>query len=334
MVLPNGYRFPDVSKYRTVCNWNEYSGAYPVSACKKSEGGTYQDPSFAAWLTNMRREMRFPILYHFLRAEYSIADQVENYLRGLDGKPFGVMLDVETSGVRTNPTMDQVNAWLNECSRRTGVPRSKMLMYMPRWWYQSFGQGRQISDVLLWGSHYSTSPNISPYAGNTVDIIQYSSTAPIAGVCSPGTGDMNVAINMTPQDLIERITVGTLPPSPPEDDDMLYIITYAAPNKPPRCFVDGALVGFPNVEEMTEYVKAFTNAGYVRKTVTFAEADDWQRHMDGYFSQFDILNKRLTIIENKIETPAPVDVDEVALAAALKPIVEKAVDAELDQIAD
>lgn len=330
-MLPNGYRFPDVSKYRTVCDWQKYS-TYPISSCKASEGGSYNDPSFAMWLKNMRSRGLFPVPYHFLRAEYSIQDQVENYLNLLDGLPFGVMLDVETSGVGSNPTIAQANAWFNEVSRRTKIPRSNMLLYMPRWWYLAHGGGSvALRDTILWNSHYTTNPNMNGFAGDTIEVLQYSSSAPIAGLCPPMTGDMNIAVNMTPTQFLNKIT--NTPP--PEEDDMLYIITYAAPNKPPRCYVDGALVGFPNVEEMTEYVKAFTDAGYERRTVTFAEADDWQRHMDGHFGQLNAVNVKLTEIEKKVDeiTTSPVDVDALAtsLVPKLIPEVQKVVDTELDK---
>lgn len=206
-VLPDGYRFPDVSHYRTVCDWSAYD-SYPVSACKATEGASGKDSSFSNWRAIMRARNLFPVPYHFLRAGTSIASQVANYLESAaDGKPFGVMLDVETAGDGSNPTIAQANAWFNEVQRITGIPRSQMLCYMPRWWYSAYGGGSTaLKDTILHNSHFSLSPNISGYAGDKVEVIQYSSTAPIAGLCSPGTGDMNIAIGMTAGQFKIRLT--------------------------------------------------------------------------------------------------------------------------------
>jgi hypothetical protein len=104
-----------------------------------------------------------------------------------------------------------------------------MLLYMPRWWYNAYGGGsRALADLILWNSQYSSNPNLSPFAGDNIEILQYSSTAPIAGLCSPGTGDQNIAINMSAQQFLGKITGTTGPPvTPPtteEDEDMPYLV--------------------------------------------------------------------------------------------------------------
>lgn len=78
---------------------------------------------------------------------------------------------------------------------------------------------------------------------------------------------------------------------PEEALDMPYYTVYGAPKKPPRIYVDGAMVGFPNQTELTEYMAAFDRAGYVRHDVTFAEADDWQRYMDGHEARLKMINE-------------------------------------------
>jgi GH25 family lysozyme M1 (1,4-beta-N-acetylmuramidase) len=209
--LPNGFQFPDVSHFRTVCNWDAFH--YPIAACKATEGATFKDSSFQSWLKNMRARGKYPIAFHFLRKENSVASQVDNYLSTISGD-FGIMLDLETSGVATNPTMSQANEWFDRVSHATGVPRSRMLLYMPRWWYANNGGGSTaLSDTILWNSQYTTNPNLAPFAGDNIEVLQYSSTAPIAGLCSPGTGDMNIAINMTAQQFLAKITSS----KPPED---------------------------------------------------------------------------------------------------------------------
>lgn len=207
MTLPNGYRFPDVSHYRTVCDWSAYDN-YPVSACKCTEGSSGKDSSFNSWRSNMRARGLFPVPYHFLRRDSSVLEQVNNYLRAADdGKPFGIMLDLETAGNGSNATISQANEWFNRVRDRTGVPRSRMLLYMPRWWYNAHGGGSTIlKDTILYQSAYSTSPSMAGFAGDMFEVLQYSSTAPIAGLCSPGNGDMNIAINMTAQQFKGKLT--------------------------------------------------------------------------------------------------------------------------------
>ena len=66
-----------------------------------------------------------------------------------------------------------------------------------------------------------------------------------------------------------------------QEDDMAYYTIINGPGKPPRLCVDGAVIGFPNAEELNEHVAAYNKAGFVKKTVTFTEADDWDRDMKG-----------------------------------------------------
>lgn len=235
MTLPDGYRFPDLSRYRTVCDWGDYSRAYPISACKASEGATYRDPSFAKWREGMRRYGLFPIAYHFLRREYQIEDQVNNYLNAVvDGHPFGVMLDIETSGVRTDPSIAQADAWFTLVSLRTGIPRSRMMCYMPRWWYNTHGSDQHVlQDTILWNSHFSSSPNLSSFAGDKIDVIQYSSTDTIVGVCAPGIGDMNIAIKMTVEQFLAKIkgSPAPLPVRNSKEKNQVYMITSTNPER-------------------------------------------------------------------------------------------------------
>lgn len=203
MALPSGYRFPDVSHFRPVADWGAFS-RYPVSAAKATEGATWTDPEWTGWLAEMRRRGLTPIGYHFLRRGPTIDSQVANYLRAVKGGPVGVILDVETAGDGSNPTMAQANAWINQVTEKLGIRRSQVLVYIPRWWWLAHGgSSRALADTILWNSHYTTSPFIGAYAGGNTEIIQYSSSAPIAGVSQPG--DMNIAIGMTAAGLRQKI---------------------------------------------------------------------------------------------------------------------------------
>lgn len=343
MVLPKGYQFPDVSRYRTVCRWGDYSRAYPVSACKATEGETWIDPSFREWLRNCRAQGIFPIAYHFLKRHAPVINQVDNYLSALDGKPFGVMLDIETAGDSTNPTMAQADLWFTEVSRRLGRDRGSMIAYMPRWWWQAYGNGsRVLDDTILHNSHFSSNPDTSPFAGARVQIIQFSSTAPIAGLCSPGTGDQNIAIDMTVGELLGTLRGAPVPaPAPPKEKQMYYTIYWPVPpNLGMKVYVDGALVGgFPNTTELEEFCRPYDTAGYERKDVRFKEQDEWDRYMQGVRSttgnvgaELAALEERLTEKIDNVDVSVAVDAAFAeSVAEALKPHLQGVVDAELDK---
>jgi hypothetical protein len=82
-----------------------------------------------------------------------------------------------------------------------------------------------------------------------------------------------------------------------EEDDVPYFAVITGPNKPPRVYVDGSLVGFPNTTELSEYMRTYVSAGYTRKDVRFTEADDWQRYMDGILRTDPIALKVNQILE-------------------------------------
>jgi GH25 family lysozyme M1 (1,4-beta-N-acetylmuramidase) len=300
-MLPDGYRFPDVSRYRRVENWSAYAKAYPVSACKKSEGLTHQDPYFDEWSKAMLHHGCFRIAYHFLRKEFSVQSQVENYLEGLKGD-FGVCLDVEEAGNGSNPSMAQANEWLLQVAAAVNKPLSSMLVYMPRWWWKEHG-GQLILGPMLWGSHYRTTPDITPYANHTVKVIQYSSSAPIVGLAQPHTGDMNVAINMTAQDLMSRIRRQPAQLPPPEEEEVPNILVVTCPGKPLRVVVEGSVTGFPaGSEEPIEYITPFTRAGYKRVDIKFREQDDWGRFMSAMSvaPEFAALSRQVAVMADDI----------------------------------
>lgn len=206
MPLPAGYVFPDLSNYVRVTDWGAFAAAYPVAACKVTEGATFADPFWPTFQSECRRRGILPIGYHFLRRSANLNEQVANYLRRLDG-PVAIALDVETAGDGSNPTMEQADAWLDAVSARTGVPRGRMLAYVPPWWWRQFGGGSTaLADTLWWPSIYSSSPTWSPMAGwARPTVIQFGSDIPGTGMPK---GDMNVAIGMTAAQL-RAVLLGT-----------------------------------------------------------------------------------------------------------------------------
>jgi glycosyl hydrolase family 25 len=352
MTLPNGYRFPDVSRYRTVCTWGSYDN-YPASSCKATEGSTRRDPSFGAWYSNMRTRGLFPIPYHFLRSELSVSSQVSNFLNTVDdGKPFGIMLDVENSGVGTRPTIAQANEWCNRVRDATGIPRSSMLVYLPRWWYQAFGGGdTRLSDTICHNSHFSNSPFTGSYAGwDKVDVIQYSSTAPIDGLCAPGTGDMNVAIGMTAEQFKSKLVGVTPPVQEPilKDDDMPFEMH---DGKRVCAIIGGSVVSYPTNDRRTFLRTAFANAKVPFPQVNVDEEyfnriqNAASANVATVKSLQDLLNKQgveINELQNAVAGISAGAVDVPALAMQLAPLlpalspadiqaVRGVVDSELDK---
>jgi len=314
MPIPEGYKFPDLSRYRRVEDWNVYARTYPVSACKATEGVSHKDPYFPAWRAQMRSRGLLPIAYHFLRRGMSIAQQVTNYLDTADdGADFGVMLDLETAGDGSNPTVDEANAWFREVERRTSISVRNMMLYTSRWWYAAFGGGDSFVNAILWNAHYSLNPNISPFAGQPVEIIQYSSTAPIAGLAAPGTGDMNSAIGMTAQGLAAKI-LGTAQQGELSMADAAQI-----------------LAAVQVVREKVEAVYNLSNEHHgeaIRNTDT--EAGKVLTKLAEIERDLGDLDQRVQAIGQPV-----VQIDAAAVAEALKPllggVVQAAVDAELDK---
>ncbi len=211
--VPVGYAFPDVSAHRPVSDWAAFAGSYPAAACKATEGRTFVDPSWRGFLAACRERGVLPVAYHFLRAETNIMEQARNFLNALDRGSCGVMLDVETSGAGTDPTVAQAAAWVDVVCNLTGKSRGQVLVYLPRWWWRAHGAGSSaLAGAMLANSDYRASPDLSPFAGFAgVSVIQFSSTMRIAGVAEPG--DMNIALGMSAEAFATAL--GCAPVDPP-----------------------------------------------------------------------------------------------------------------------
>src|SRR6266567_2000776 len=181
------YIFPDVSVFRPIGNYDTFCNAYPIASCRGTAGTTYVDPVGQTFKAALWARGAVPILYHFLH-NADIQAQADWFVRwcwtGRQG-PVGIMLDLEAADV----TVAQGNAWLDAVAAATGVPTSQMLNYLPRWWWTPKG-GTARSSVLV-ASAYTNTPNLSPYAGLTPQIWQFTDAGPIAGAAPTTTGDLN-----------------------------------------------------------------------------------------------------------------------------------------------
>lgn len=220
MGLPGGYRFPDNSMFVKPNNYPAYGRQYPLGMGKATEGKSYLDPNWYHYRDTMLNMRCTPIAYHFLRSETSIRDQFGNFMAALganqrDRDTCGVCIDFETSGAGTNPSMAQMREFLGHIVRYLGRRTEHVPLYMPRWYWQGRTDRSAIgSPVILHNSDYRSNPNLAPFAGQPVRIIQFSSTAPGAGM---PPGDMNIAIGMDARGLRQLIGFPTS-----GDDDVSY----------------------------------------------------------------------------------------------------------------
>lgn len=261
--LPAGYVYPDLSMFVRVSDWQAFARTYPVACSKATEGASYVDPTWQAFLTGCRHHGIIPVGYHFLRAESDVAAQARHFLGRLDRGPCGIMLDVETSAAGTNPTAEQADRWLDAVSGLTGRPRSQILCYLPRWWWNEHGGGSTaLADTLLVQSDYRSTPSTLPFAGfPRVGVIQFGSTIPIAGATK--AGDMNVAVGLDAAGFAAAI--GCAPPPTPEEapvpldgDDIQRIWAYPAPvdNQPSVWSMLGHIYGLhPRVDEVLRVLR-------------------------------------------------------------------------------
>ena len=183
-------RFPDLNTWHRVNDWAAFARAYPVAACRATMGTAEVDDYFAPFLVGCQRAGILPVAYHRLRPGQAIGGQVDHFL-SLAGSQCAYALDVETTkGAAREPTMSEANTFVDLLTQRTGRPRSHVLSYLPKWWYDANGAGaRVLRDTTLWASRYTLPIDWSGYAGfSTVAIMQFSQQWPIVGV---GIGDMN-----------------------------------------------------------------------------------------------------------------------------------------------
>lgn len=185
------YQFPDLNQWHRVTDWPTFAQAYPVAACKATEGDDFVDPYWSEFLAGCQRHGIVPIAYHRLRREQTSERQAAHCIRAVPAG-CGLAVDVETKklpdGTTSEPRMTDASRFLTIISEAYGRPRSQLLSYLPRWWWNSQGGGSQaLRDTLLWASRYATPIDWTPYAGfPTMTLMQYSSTHPIVGGDGPG----------------------------------------------------------------------------------------------------------------------------------------------------
>jgi Glycosyl hydrolases family 25 len=170
---------------------------------KSSEGNTYLDPHFAQAMSRAQ-QAKFPVLgaYHVLWPENPVS-QADDWYSKVDANasfwrqhPCWIwQIDAELFQNFTpyrQPTVDEINACGDRIVARSGSKPSQVVVYAPEWLY-----GNSLARLkyrLLWASNYvpgsggfkqlypgDGSKRWHDYSGITPTILQYTSSATIAG---------------------------------------------------------------------------------------------------------------------------------------------------------
>jgi len=214
---------PDASSFQGNVNWADVDVTCDFGWEKVSQGTGYTNDRWAtakpAMIARAHSDGFVPGAYHFLESYESGASQAD-YFAAVAGDltGFGIAIDCEPTGT-SRPTWQH----LHDCAMRlrSHYPTHLIGGYIPEWYWD--GTDTAVCD-WLWQSHYvggSGSPaqlyaNVpgsywNGYGGLSVAVLQFSSSAVIAGV--PGTCDVSAFRGTV--DAYRKLVVGGTPPLPP-----------------------------------------------------------------------------------------------------------------------
>lgn len=174
--------FPDVYSGDTGIN---YSTSY-VTIAKATQGLTYVDPEYVAFIKNAQHWNVYPVAYHFLQAGY--AAQQADHAYSIVGPHVPLAIDVEPY-LSSHPTPLDAEIFIDEYRRLGGMV---YLTYLPNWYWWLLGspllEGLIERRQWLWSSNYpasgysDTGPGWDSYGGLPVAVWQYSSSIRYGGI--------------------------------------------------------------------------------------------------------------------------------------------------------
>jgi hypothetical protein len=225
--------FHDVSNFQ-----GNYQPTGPTIA-KATEGTDFTDAFFAQ---NRQRTLAggWPFLgYHFLH-HGSIQAQVTHAI-SVVGRDQPLMLDVETAGDGSWPTLAEVEQFMDLYAQQSGGDRVTLL-YLPQWFWSGNLGSPNLSAIASRGAglissqfttYSDTGPGWNPYGGLTPIIWQYTST-PIDTDAFKGTQDQ----------LADVFAGGAMTnPSAQQIDDIAWVLDAVAHVRPN--IVGGRFTGAP-----------------------------------------------------------------------------------------
>jgi lysozyme len=173
----------DVSSFQTVTDWNAVAAAGVQRVyVKATEGVTYVDPVYFAYMNGARQAGLEVGAYHFWRPNDDPVKQANAFLRNAGWNPAWLipMLDVEVRGVESNADAQlAIATWLNVVSSQVGKPCC--LYTYPSWW-RELGDPQNFKQHPLWIADYGVAQPDIPGGWPEWAGWQYMSTGKIAGI--------------------------------------------------------------------------------------------------------------------------------------------------------
>jgi GH25 family lysozyme M1 (1,4-beta-N-acetylmuramidase) len=186
----------DCSSYQGNPNWARVAAVCAGGAEKVTEGTGYLNPDWAASKTGLKQAAAHgfvPLAYMFLDASGSGAAQAVWFWKNAgDLTGFGIVVDLERAP-DGNPTRQQAADAVGELRRR--YPGHPIGGYCPHWY--TGGEDLSFFD-WLWASEYVNGSGDpaqlykgvpaawwAPYGGRTPLMLQFTSSASVAGVAGP-----------------------------------------------------------------------------------------------------------------------------------------------------
>jgi lysozyme len=190
---------PDVSHYQGDVNWKAVAKAgHPFGFAKASQGMS-TDAKFAQNWAGMKAAGLVRGAYHYGDISGSASAQAQHFC-DLVGKPAPgdfLVLDIEdVSPSSKHVTPAQARAWVDAflvgVQLRTGLPKTRILVYTGAWWWNPRTQGGPVAHPL-WVSGYPV-PHL-PESWKFWTFHQYTSGARIPGItggvdCSRYAGNL------------------------------------------------------------------------------------------------------------------------------------------------
>jgi hypothetical protein len=178
-----GLCYPDISAWQGVM---DVSGVHAV-CIKRTEGTYYPNPDYDAQVAQAEAAGAFHFAYHLLTDEDPAAQA--QFCYGHVGGSVALMVDVETTGTRSNPSNPSLVQNIGFVQHFRQLGGTVHLNYLPRWYWDSVWGRPDLTplkdlDLVLVSSEYvsySTGAGWAAYGGWTPTIWQYSKTEPLHG---------------------------------------------------------------------------------------------------------------------------------------------------------
>lgn len=178
----------DISHFQGTVNLAQARrDGFEFAFLKATEGADWSDSTFRRNLDAARAAGMLTAAYHYQRAGTALSARLANITRTVP-RDCPVIIDLEDGGGHADQSRETINAL-----RQAGY--SCPLLYLPRWYWQQLGSPDLAGLPPLWASRYpDTKPGVASaiyqrvpasywdgYGGNSVAVLQFSSSATVAG---------------------------------------------------------------------------------------------------------------------------------------------------------